>query len=224
MITSHDRLKVPNRPRRALLVVPAVAAGLAALAACSSSSSSSSSAPKQHAGRRHPAAPPWQRLRLRRRSGDRRGPEDREYRRRDGPDERQGLHALLVRARHVHQVGLQRGVRDGLAAADGARDRSRARTPPSSEPTARPSSPSTGTRCTPSSATPPRSQPTATASTPSADCGTKSQRPVQRAAALGSGARLLSRIGSATAAPAEGIGVARQPRDTDEPWITRSRD
>jgi predicted lipoprotein with Yx(FWY)xxD motif len=45
MITSHDRLKVHNRPRRALLVVPAVAAGLAALAACSSSSSSSSSAP-----------------------------------------------------------------------------------------------------------------------------------------------------------------------------------
>ena len=45
MSTSHDRLKVHNRPRRALLVVPAVAAGLAALAACSSSSSSSSSAP-----------------------------------------------------------------------------------------------------------------------------------------------------------------------------------
>jgi len=44
MITSHGRLKVPNRRRRALLVVPA-AAGLAALAACSSSSSSSSSAP-----------------------------------------------------------------------------------------------------------------------------------------------------------------------------------
>jgi predicted lipoprotein with Yx(FWY)xxD motif len=45
MITSHDRLKVINRPRRALLVIPAAAAGLAALAACSSSSSSSSSAP-----------------------------------------------------------------------------------------------------------------------------------------------------------------------------------
>ena len=45
MITSHDRLKIPNRRRRGLLVVPAVAAGLAALAACSSSSSSSSSAP-----------------------------------------------------------------------------------------------------------------------------------------------------------------------------------
>jgi predicted lipoprotein with Yx(FWY)xxD motif len=45
MIISHDRLKVPNRRRRGLLVVPAVAAGLAALAACSSSSSSSSSAP-----------------------------------------------------------------------------------------------------------------------------------------------------------------------------------
>jgi predicted lipoprotein with Yx(FWY)xxD motif len=45
MITSRDRLKVPNRRRRGLLVVPAVAAGLAALAACSSSSSSSSSAP-----------------------------------------------------------------------------------------------------------------------------------------------------------------------------------
>jgi predicted lipoprotein with Yx(FWY)xxD motif len=45
MITSHDRLKVPNRRRRALLVVPAAAAGLAALAACGSSGSSSSSAP-----------------------------------------------------------------------------------------------------------------------------------------------------------------------------------
>jgi predicted lipoprotein with Yx(FWY)xxD motif len=45
MITSHNRLKVPERRRRALLVVPAVAAGLAALAACSSSSSSSSTAP-----------------------------------------------------------------------------------------------------------------------------------------------------------------------------------
>jgi predicted lipoprotein with Yx(FWY)xxD motif len=45
VITSHDRLKVRNRRRRALLVVPAAVAGLAALAACSSSSSSSSSAP-----------------------------------------------------------------------------------------------------------------------------------------------------------------------------------
>ena len=45
MITSPDKLKVPNRHRRGLLVVPAVVAGLAALAACSSSSSSSSSAP-----------------------------------------------------------------------------------------------------------------------------------------------------------------------------------
>ena len=45
MITSHDRLKIPNRRRRALLVVPAFAAALAALAACSSSSSSSSTAP-----------------------------------------------------------------------------------------------------------------------------------------------------------------------------------
>jgi len=45
MIISPDRLKVRNRRRRGLLLVPAVAAGLAALAACSSSSSSSSSAP-----------------------------------------------------------------------------------------------------------------------------------------------------------------------------------
>jgi len=37
---SHYGLKVPNRRRRALLVVPAAVAGLAALAACSSSSSS----------------------------------------------------------------------------------------------------------------------------------------------------------------------------------------
>lgn len=41
MITSHDRLKVPSRRRRAMLVVPAAAAGLAALAACGSSGSSS---------------------------------------------------------------------------------------------------------------------------------------------------------------------------------------
>ena len=45
MIAPHDRLKITNRRRRALLVLPAVATGLAALAACSSSSSSSSSAP-----------------------------------------------------------------------------------------------------------------------------------------------------------------------------------
>ena len=46
MITSYDRLKVPDRRRRALLVVPAVSAGLAALAACSSSTSApASSAP-----------------------------------------------------------------------------------------------------------------------------------------------------------------------------------
>jgi predicted lipoprotein with Yx(FWY)xxD motif len=53
MITSHDRLKVPNRRRRALLVAPVAAAGLAALAACSSSGSSSSSSP---AGTSSPAA------------------------------------------------------------------------------------------------------------------------------------------------------------------------
>ncbi|HEY1822207.1 MAG TPA: hypothetical protein VGG83_19965 [Trebonia sp.] len=45
MITSHDRLKVPHRRRRVLLVVSVATAGLAALAACSSSSSSSSSTP-----------------------------------------------------------------------------------------------------------------------------------------------------------------------------------
>jgi predicted lipoprotein with Yx(FWY)xxD motif len=49
MIASHDWMKIPNRRRRALLVVPAVAAGLAALAACSSTSSSSSSAPSSAA-------------------------------------------------------------------------------------------------------------------------------------------------------------------------------
>ena len=40
---------------------------------------------------------------------------------------------------------------------------SRARSPRSSDPTARPSSPSTGTRCTPTSATPPPGRPRATA-------------------------------------------------------------
>jgi predicted lipoprotein with Yx(FWY)xxD motif len=54
MITSHDRLKVPNRRRRSLLVVSAAAAGLAALAACSSTSSSSSSAPASSS----PTSPP----------------------------------------------------------------------------------------------------------------------------------------------------------------------
>jgi predicted lipoprotein with Yx(FWY)xxD motif len=49
MITSQDRLKVPNRRRRGLLVVPAVVAGLAALAACSSSGSSSSATPTSSA-------------------------------------------------------------------------------------------------------------------------------------------------------------------------------
>ena len=44
MFTSHDRLQVPKRRRRALLVAPCAAAGLAALAACSSSATSSSSA------------------------------------------------------------------------------------------------------------------------------------------------------------------------------------
>ena len=46
MITSYNRLKVSNRRRRALLVVPAAMAGLTVLAACGSSSSApSSSAP-----------------------------------------------------------------------------------------------------------------------------------------------------------------------------------
>jgi predicted lipoprotein with Yx(FWY)xxD motif len=45
MITSHDRLKVPHRRRRVLLVVSVATAGLAALAACSSSSSAPSGAP-----------------------------------------------------------------------------------------------------------------------------------------------------------------------------------
>jgi predicted lipoprotein with Yx(FWY)xxD motif len=56
MITSHDRLKIPNRRRRGLLVVPAVAAGLAALAACSSTSSSSSSAPSSAPATSAPAS------------------------------------------------------------------------------------------------------------------------------------------------------------------------
>jgi hypothetical protein len=41
MTTSHDRLKIPNRRRWKLLVIPAAAAGLAALAACGSSGNSS---------------------------------------------------------------------------------------------------------------------------------------------------------------------------------------
>ena len=43
MITSHNRQKIPNHRRWALLVLPAAAAGLAALAACSSSGTSSGS-------------------------------------------------------------------------------------------------------------------------------------------------------------------------------------
>ena len=58
MITSHDRLKIPNRRQRALLVVPFVAAGLAALAACSSTSSSSSSAPSSAPATSSAAAAP----------------------------------------------------------------------------------------------------------------------------------------------------------------------
>jgi predicted lipoprotein with Yx(FWY)xxD motif len=45
MTTSHDRPKDHNRHLRALLLVPAAAAGLGVLAACSSSGSSSSSPP-----------------------------------------------------------------------------------------------------------------------------------------------------------------------------------
>jgi predicted lipoprotein with Yx(FWY)xxD motif len=45
MNTAHDEMKMPNRHRRTLLVVPVAVAGLAALAACSSSGSSASSSP-----------------------------------------------------------------------------------------------------------------------------------------------------------------------------------
>jgi predicted lipoprotein with Yx(FWY)xxD motif len=41
MTTSYDRLKIPNRRRWKLLVIPAAAAGLAGLAACGSSGNSS---------------------------------------------------------------------------------------------------------------------------------------------------------------------------------------
>jgi predicted lipoprotein with Yx(FWY)xxD motif len=44
MISSHHRLKIPSLRRRALLAVPAAAAGLA-LASCSSSGTSASSSP-----------------------------------------------------------------------------------------------------------------------------------------------------------------------------------
>ena len=55
MITSHDRLKVPNRRWRALLVVPAAAAGLATLASCSSSGSSPSGQPAANVSATAPA-------------------------------------------------------------------------------------------------------------------------------------------------------------------------
>ena len=161
MIRSLTRLEALRRPRM-LLVLPAAAAAAAVLAACSSSGTPSGLLRRQQP-----------------RGGGRGRPEDRQDRRRDGADQRQGLHPLLVRPRHVHQVELQRNVRAELAAGEGAATRpgSRARSPRSSDPTARPRPPSTGIRCTPSSATPLPGRPRATASTCSAACGTKSPRP-----------------------------------------------
>ena len=53
------------------------------------------------------------------RRGGRGQPEDRHGRRRHGTDQRQGLHAVLVRPRHAHHVQLQRHLRDQLAAGQG---------------------------------------------------------------------------------------------------------
>ena len=66
----------------------------------------------------HPAhrRPPRPRLGTSRRRRDR---EDRDDRRGDGADQRQGLHAVLVRPRHRHQVQLQRDVCRVLAAGHG---------------------------------------------------------------------------------------------------------
>ena len=110
MITSLTRLKAPN-PLRMLLAVLAVAAAAAVLAACSSSGSSSAGRQRQH---QHQQS---------RRDDRGQQPEDRHYRRRHRADQRAGLHAVLLRPRHGHQVGLQRDVRDGLAAGQGRRPR-----------------------------------------------------------------------------------------------------
>ena len=147
MIRSLTRLEAPNRLRM-LLALLAVAAAAAVLAACSSSATSStggSTVGHQQCSRR----------------GGRGQPEDRHDRRRDGADQRRGLHAVLVRARHAHQVQLQRHMRAELAAGEGAGHRrpgSRARSARSSDPTVRSSAASTGTRGTRSSATPPPGQ------------------------------------------------------------------
>ena len=109
------------------------------------------------------------------------GPEDHHDRRDDGPDQRQGLHPLLVRPRHPDHFEMLRKLRRLLAAGDrhrpgqpGPARHGSARSP---GPTAPASSPTTGTRCTPTSATAAPARPTATTSTSTAACGTRCPSP-----------------------------------------------
>ena len=104
MIRSLALPEARNR-RRMLLALLALAAATAVLAACGSSGTPSGTS-SGGGSSAHAAAP--------------RRPEDRQDRQRDSADQRQGLHALLVRPRHAHQIELQRSVRAVLAAGEGA--------------------------------------------------------------------------------------------------------
>ena len=113
-------------------------------------------------------------------------PEDHDDRRDDGPDQRQGLHALLVRPRHPGHLEVLRQLRRVLAAGDRHR---RGRAGPAGQgrhdhPHRRlhASSPTTGTRCTPTSATPLPARPAATTSTSTAGSGTRCLSPGERTA------------------------------------------
>ena len=180
MITSHDRLKVPNRRGRALLVLPA-AAGLAALAACSSTSSSSSSAPS--------SAPASSAA-----AGSGTSASGAAAATAEGLKTASiGGVTVLTNAKgftlfsFAPDTATKSACNGACATAWPPQAAPATVTSPYTtitRPTARPSSSSTGTRCTPLSPTPPRGLPAATASTHSAGCGTKSRHPVAQRAAL----------------------------------------
>ena len=83
----------------------------------------------------------------------RRRPEDRADRWRERPGQRQGLHPLLVRPGHSHQICLQRQLHQLLEAAEGPADPERGRDRHAGHHQAlgrhRSRPPSTGIRCTP---------------------------------------------------------------------------
>ena len=115
------------------------------------------------------------------RHGHGHGPEDHDDRRGDGTDQRQGLHPLLVRPGHPGHVEMLRQLRRVLAPGDRHRRGQHRACPAGSarspEPAAPASSPTTGTRCTPTSATPPPARPGATTSTSTAASGTRCVSP-----------------------------------------------